>query len=99
MQLLANLTQQVYQMGRAAGFSKEDGSSLVKVYEALAGVKGMPRGILEQPAFARLDFSGLKLAIAGCGRISQVGSGTSSSVRACRLSRDAATATARSALR
>jgi hypothetical protein len=26
-------------MGRAAGFSKEDGSSLVKVYERLAGVK------------------------------------------------------------
>jgi 3-hydroxyisobutyrate dehydrogenase len=36
---LANVSQQVYQMGRAAGFSKEDGSSLVKVYEALAGVK------------------------------------------------------------
>ena len=26
-------------MGRAAGFGKEDGSSLVKVYERLAGVK------------------------------------------------------------
>ena len=26
-------------MGRTAGFSKEDGSSLVKVYEQLAGVK------------------------------------------------------------
>lgn len=36
---LANVSQQVYQMGRAAGFSKEDGSSLVKVYEQLAGVK------------------------------------------------------------
>ena len=36
---LANVSQQVYQMGRAAGFSKEDGSSLVKVYERLAGVK------------------------------------------------------------
>jgi 3-hydroxyisobutyrate dehydrogenase len=36
---LANVSQQVYQMGRAAGFSKEDGSSLVKVYERLAGVQ------------------------------------------------------------
>jgi len=36
---LANVSQQVYQMGRAAGFSKEDGSSLVKVYEQLVGVK------------------------------------------------------------
>jgi 3-hydroxyisobutyrate dehydrogenase len=36
--LLANVSQQVYQMGRAAGLSKEDGSSLVKVYERLAGV-------------------------------------------------------------
>jgi len=36
---LANVSQQDYQMGRAAGFSKEDGSSLVKVYERLAGVK------------------------------------------------------------
>jgi 3-hydroxyisobutyrate dehydrogenase-like beta-hydroxyacid dehydrogenase len=36
---LANVSQQVYQMGRAAGFSKEDGSSLVKVYERLAGMQ------------------------------------------------------------
>lgn len=36
--LLANLTQQVYQMGRAAGLNKEDGSAIVKVYERLAGV-------------------------------------------------------------
>jgi 3-hydroxyisobutyrate dehydrogenase len=36
--LLANLTQQVYQMGRAAGFNKEDGSAIIKVYERLAGV-------------------------------------------------------------
>jgi len=36
---LANVSQQVYQMGRASGLSKEDGSSLVKVYEKLAGVK------------------------------------------------------------
>jgi 3-hydroxyisobutyrate dehydrogenase len=36
--LLANLTQQVYQMGRAAGLNKEDGSAIIKVYERLAGV-------------------------------------------------------------
>ena len=36
--LLANVSQQAYQMGRAAGFSKEDGSALVKVFERLAGV-------------------------------------------------------------
>jgi 3-hydroxyisobutyrate dehydrogenase len=35
--LLANVTQQVYQMARAAGFNKEDGSAVVKVYERLAG--------------------------------------------------------------
>jgi 3-hydroxyisobutyrate dehydrogenase-like beta-hydroxyacid dehydrogenase len=37
--LLANVTQQVYQMARAAGLNKEDGSAVVKVYEQLAGVK------------------------------------------------------------
>ena len=37
--LLANVTQQVYQMARAAGFNKEDGSAVVKVFEQLAGVK------------------------------------------------------------
>ena len=37
--LLANLSQQVYQMGRAAGFNKEDGSAIIKVFEQLAGVK------------------------------------------------------------
>jgi 3-hydroxyisobutyrate dehydrogenase len=36
--LLANVTQQVYQMARAAGLNKEDGSAVVKVYEQLAGV-------------------------------------------------------------
>lgn len=36
--LVANLTQQVYQMGRAAGLNKEDGSAIVKVFERLAGV-------------------------------------------------------------
>jgi 3-hydroxyisobutyrate dehydrogenase len=37
--LLANVTQQVYQMARAAGFNKEDGSSVLKVLEKLAGVR------------------------------------------------------------
>jgi 3-hydroxyisobutyrate dehydrogenase len=36
--LLANVSQQVYQMARAAGLNKEDGSSIVKVLERLAGV-------------------------------------------------------------
>jgi 3-hydroxyisobutyrate dehydrogenase-like beta-hydroxyacid dehydrogenase len=37
--LLANLSQQVYQMGRAQGLNKEDGSAIIKVFEGLAGVK------------------------------------------------------------
>jgi 3-hydroxyisobutyrate dehydrogenase-like beta-hydroxyacid dehydrogenase len=36
--LLANVSQQVYQMARAAGLNKEDGSAVVKVLERLAGV-------------------------------------------------------------
>ena len=36
--LLANMTQQVYQMARAAGLNKEDGSSIIKVFERMAGV-------------------------------------------------------------
>ena len=36
--LLANVTQQVYQMARAAGLNKEDGSAVVKILERLAGV-------------------------------------------------------------
>ena len=36
--LLANVTQQFYQMARVAGYGKEDGSSVVKVIEKLAGV-------------------------------------------------------------
>ena len=36
--LLANVTQQVYQMARAQGLNKEDGSAIVKIYEHLAGV-------------------------------------------------------------
>ncbi len=37
--LLANVTQQVYQMARAAGLNKEDGSAVIKVLEQLAGVR------------------------------------------------------------
>ena len=37
--LLANVTQQVYQMARAAGQNKEDGMSVIKVLERLAGVQ------------------------------------------------------------
>ena len=36
--LLANVTHQVYQMARAAGLNKEDGSSIFKVFERMAGV-------------------------------------------------------------
>jgi 3-hydroxyisobutyrate dehydrogenase len=36
--LLANVSQQVYQMARAAGYAKEDGIAIVKVLERLAGV-------------------------------------------------------------
>ena len=36
--LLANVSQQVYQMARASGLNKEDGSAIVKVLERLAGV-------------------------------------------------------------
>jgi len=35
--LMANLSQQVYQMGRAQGLNQEDGSAIVKVFER-AGV-------------------------------------------------------------
>jgi hypothetical protein len=37
------VSQQVYQMARAQGFSKEDGASIVKVYERMAGVTLGPR--------------------------------------------------------
>ena len=37
--LLANVIPQVYQMARAAGFNKEHGSALIKVFERLAGVR------------------------------------------------------------
>lgn len=36
--LLANVTQQVYQMARARGLNKLDGSAVVKIFEQLAGV-------------------------------------------------------------
>ena len=36
--LLANVTQQVYQMARARGLNKQDGSAVVKVFEQMAGV-------------------------------------------------------------
>jgi 3-hydroxyisobutyrate dehydrogenase-like beta-hydroxyacid dehydrogenase len=37
--LLANLTQQVYQMARAQGLNKEDGAAVIKVFEELAGLR------------------------------------------------------------
>jgi 3-hydroxyisobutyrate dehydrogenase-like beta-hydroxyacid dehydrogenase len=37
--LLANVTQQLYQMARTAGLNKEDGLAVVKVLEQLAGVE------------------------------------------------------------
>jgi 3-hydroxyisobutyrate dehydrogenase len=36
---LANVSQQVYQMARAAGLGKEDGTAIVKVLERLAGLE------------------------------------------------------------
>ncbi|MBM3649050.1 MAG: NAD(P)-dependent oxidoreductase [Alphaproteobacteria bacterium] len=36
--LLANVTQQVYQMARAQGLNKRDGAAVVKVFEQMAGV-------------------------------------------------------------
>ena len=37
--LLANITQQVYQIARAAGLNNEDGRAVIKVLERLAGVE------------------------------------------------------------
>lgn len=37
--LLANVTQQVYQMARAAGLGQEDGLAIVKIYEKLTGIE------------------------------------------------------------
>ncbi|NDH60226.1 MAG: hypothetical protein EBY18_00945 [Alphaproteobacteria bacterium] len=36
--LLANVTQQVYQMARARGLNKQDGATIVKVFEQMANV-------------------------------------------------------------
>jgi 3-hydroxyisobutyrate dehydrogenase-like beta-hydroxyacid dehydrogenase len=36
--LLANLTQQVYQMARAQRLNKQDGAAIVKIFERMAGV-------------------------------------------------------------
>jgi 3-hydroxyisobutyrate dehydrogenase-like beta-hydroxyacid dehydrogenase len=41
--LLANVSQQVYQMARVAGYGKEDGAAMIKVYEQMVGVKLGPR--------------------------------------------------------
>ena len=41
--LLANVSQQVYQMARAKGLSKEDGAAVIKLYEDMVGVKLGPR--------------------------------------------------------
>ena len=49
--LLANVSQQVYQMARAAGLNKEDGSAVVKVLERLAGVR--VGGVERAPAARR----------------------------------------------
>ncbi len=37
--LLANVSQQVYQMARAAGLGKQEGAAIIQVIEQLAGVK------------------------------------------------------------
>jgi 3-hydroxyisobutyrate dehydrogenase len=37
--LLANVSQQVYQMARAAGLNKQDGTAIIQVLEKLAGVR------------------------------------------------------------
>lgn len=41
--LLANISQQVYQMARAAGYAKEDGAAVIKLYEDMTGIKLGPR--------------------------------------------------------
>ncbi len=40
---MANVSQQIYQMARSQGLSKQDGASVVKLYEQMAGVKLGPR--------------------------------------------------------
>lgn len=41
--LLANVTQQVYQMARSQGLAKEDGASIIKIYEEMIGLTLGPR--------------------------------------------------------
>ncbi len=41
--LLANVAQQVYEMAKGAGYNKQDGASVVKLYENLAGIQLGPR--------------------------------------------------------
>jgi 3-hydroxyisobutyrate dehydrogenase len=40
---MANISQQIYQMARAHGLNKQDGASVVKLYEQMAGVRLGPR--------------------------------------------------------
>jgi 3-hydroxyisobutyrate dehydrogenase len=40
---MATISQQIYQMARAQGLNKQDGASVVKLYEQMAGVKLGPR--------------------------------------------------------
>ena len=40
---MAAASQQVYQMARAAGYSKNDGSVLIKLYEEMIGIQLGPR--------------------------------------------------------
>lgn len=41
--LLANVSQQVYQMARQAGYAKEDGAAVIKLYEQMTGTQLGPR--------------------------------------------------------
>lgn len=41
--LLANVSQQVYQMARAAGYAKEDGAAVIKLYEQMTDTQLGPR--------------------------------------------------------
>jgi len=40
---MAAASQQVYQMARAAGYNKNDGSVLIKLYEDMVGIQLGPR--------------------------------------------------------
>ncbi len=41
--LVTNVAQQVYEMAKGAGYNKEDGAAVVKLYEKLAGIELGPR--------------------------------------------------------